>query len=106
MPLEPLVSRLFHVKPVPSPGMTRAQIDALVIAYITASAVPIATETARAEVERILWDVEVRRRSGDLAEINRAYRAQRLAGELTVSYAAFLNAAIVDLVVASAAQDR
>lgn len=83
--------------------MTPKQIEELIEAYRANSDGAVTQEAARAAVERILFDVDVARRSGALTEINRAYRARRLAGNMPrISYQAFLDQAIAELVIAAA----
>jgi hypothetical protein len=77
--------------------MTLDKVEALVDAYLAelpeaARAGPTARADARFAVDRILFMVDVERRTGGLASVNAAYREGRASGVIKVSYAAHLEA--------------
>lgn len=54
------------------------------------------------EVEKVIMAIEVSRRTGGLQDVNKAYKAQRLAGQTKISYAAHLAAFTRSLVMMAA----
>jgi len=76
--------------------MTPDKISALVEAFLaelpeTVRATPQARAEAELSVERVIFLVDAKRRTGGLAGLNAAYREGRQAGEIRVSYAAWFE---------------
>lgn len=87
--------------------MTPDRFEALVELYLAAlpeaaRAASEARHDARFAVERIVFLVDVKRRTGGLSELNAEYQAQRRAGAMRMNYETFLATAVAEAVEAAA----